>query len=261
MQSIDGRCNVCGEATSFYFSDPGLFRESLTCGVCHTTSRYRSIALGLLRAADLLAGVRVENLAALAAARSPRRISVYDTQAPFSFRNHAYPIPELLARADWIDVTTSRYDPDERAGAKLGGRTTNQNLEKLTFPDASFDVVVTSDVLEHVRRDDLAFAEIRRVLRPGGIFLFTVPHYRDRETLVRVRITDPGDPSRDEYLLEPEYHIETSSGEGRSLAYRAYGTDLDDRLHALGFDVDYSADPVDELGIRDTELFFCRRVT
>jgi len=261
MRHLDGWCNVCGEKTSFYFTDPPLFRESLTCGVCRTTSRYRSVARGLLRAIELVAGVRSSSLAGLATTVSPRRLAVYDTQVPFSYRNTAYPHPDLLARAAWIDVSTSRYDRDERPGARLGRRTTNQNLEKLTYPDASFDVVVTSDVLEHVRRDDLALQEIRRVLKNGGVFLFTVPHFRDRPTVERVRVTDPLDPSRDEFLLEPEYHQETNPGAGPALSYRAYGTDLDGRLRALGFDVDYSADPVEELGIRETELFFCRAVS
>jgi 2-polyprenyl-3-methyl-5-hydroxy-6-metoxy-1,4-benzoquinol methylase len=36
-------------------------------------------------------------------------------------------------------------------------------------PDASFDVIVSYEVLEHVRRPDAAFAAMARLLRPGGI--------------------------------------------------------------------------------------------
>jgi hypothetical protein len=73
MRHVEGRCNVCGERTSFYFTEPALFRESLTCGVCRTTSRYRSVARGLLRAIELVAGVRSPSLAELATTVSPRR--------------------------------------------------------------------------------------------------------------------------------------------------------------------------------------------
>ncbi len=38
----------------------------------------------------------------------------------------------------------------------------------LPLPDASIDVVLSIQVLEHVRELDIYFAEIRRVLRPGG---------------------------------------------------------------------------------------------
>jgi 2-polyprenyl-6-hydroxyphenyl methylase / 3-demethylubiquinone-9 3-methyltransferase len=45
-------------------------------------------------------------------------------------------------------------------------------LERLPFADASFDAVVAADVLEHVPDLPAACAELARVLRPGGSFLF-----------------------------------------------------------------------------------------
>ena len=109
----------------------------------------------------------------------------------FLQRGNAYPIPDLLARCPWMKVSTSRFEPRQKRGKRLSGNVTNQNLEALTFPDASFDVVLTSDVLEHVRLDGRAHAEIRRVLKPGGAYVFTVPHFRDRTTLTRVEVVDP----------------------------------------------------------------------
>jgi ubiquinone/menaquinone biosynthesis C-methylase UbiE len=44
--------------------------------------------------------------------------------------------------------------------------------ESLSFPDSSFDSVVTTLVLCMVRDLDLVVREARRVLRPGGVFLF-----------------------------------------------------------------------------------------
>jgi SAM-dependent methyltransferase len=48
----------------------------------------------------------------------------------------------------------------------------------LPFPDGSFDLVLATDVLEHVDRDAEAAGEIRRVLTPGGHALLTVPAFR-----------------------------------------------------------------------------------
>lgn len=44
--------------------------------------------------------------------------------------------------------------------------------------DESFDIVVALDVLEHLDDDVAAARELRRVLKPGGLLLVTVPAYR-----------------------------------------------------------------------------------
>ena len=45
----------------------------------------------------------------------------------------------------------------------------------MPFEDQSFDVVISTEVLEHVPDPEKYLAEIKRVLKPGGIFFFTVP--------------------------------------------------------------------------------------
>lgn len=46
---------------------------------------------------------------------------------------------------------------------------------RLPFPNASFDVVLMSEVIEHVPEADKALSEISRVLKPGGLLLITWP--------------------------------------------------------------------------------------
>jgi len=47
--------------------------------------------------------------------------------------------------------------------------------EAIPFEDASFDAVLLLDVLEHVRREGPVLREVRRVLRPGGTLVLSVP--------------------------------------------------------------------------------------
>lgn len=45
----------------------------------------------------------------------------------------------------------------------------------MSFADASFDVVIASEILEHVPEDVAAMRECARVLKPGGTLVVTVP--------------------------------------------------------------------------------------
>ncbi|BEV13698.1 class I SAM-dependent methyltransferase [Herbaspirillum sp. DW155] len=56
------------------------------------------------------------------------------------------------------------------------------DIHAIPYPDASFDLVVHSDTLEHVPNPVHALQECRRVLNPGGALCFTVPVIVDRMT-------------------------------------------------------------------------------
>jgi SAM-dependent methyltransferase len=60
--------------------------------------------------------------------------------------------------------------PPAGAAVSAGGDAT-----AMPFPDGSFDVVIASEVLEHIPADRAALREITRVLAPGGTVAVTVP--------------------------------------------------------------------------------------
>lgn len=79
--------------------------------------------------------------------------------------------------ASWVSVASGRYaslDIDPRG---LGDNGIRGSGTALPFADACFDLVSAFDVIEHLAPEELALAEIHRVLRPGGTFLMAVPAY------------------------------------------------------------------------------------
>ena len=66
----------------------------------------------------------------------------------------------------------------------------------LPFPDRAFDAVLACLVFEHIEGVDEAIAEVGRVLRPGGRFLFFLNH-----PLLQV----PGSGWIDDHILEEQY--------------------------------------------------------
>jgi 2-polyprenyl-6-hydroxyphenyl methylase / 3-demethylubiquinone-9 3-methyltransferase len=78
-------------------------------------------------------------------------------------------------------ATGVELDPVPRAMAEQRARETGATIlaaqaEALPFPDASFEAVVMSEILEHLDEPVAALTEARRVLVPGGLLLVTVPH-------------------------------------------------------------------------------------
>lgn len=58
----------------------------------------------------------------------------------------------------------------------------------IPFPDETFDVVFADNLLEHLRDPAAVFAEVQRVLKPGGAFLFKTPNCRHYVPMI-ARIT------------------------------------------------------------------------
>ena len=64
-----------------------------------------------------------------------------------------------------------------RASGRLGIDTVWADVEEgRPFDDASFDVVVAGELLEHLADPRAAVAQVRRVLRPGSLFVGSVPN-------------------------------------------------------------------------------------
>src|SRR4051812_12943096 len=87
-----------------------------------------------------------------------------------------YPEVDEIVATDSLDGMLTRAE--KRAGREVVTR--RASVEELPFEDGSFDTVVASLLLCSVPDQDRAIGEIRRVLRPGGQFLF-LEHVRAKD--------------------------------------------------------------------------------
>lgn len=127
-------------------------------------------------------------------------------------------------------LASSEYFADLQSGAVRNG-VRCEDMQRLSYANASFDLITHTEVLEHVPDDALAFAELHRVLRPGGRLLFTVPLFDSDTTIERARLQD----GVIEHLLTPSYHRDPLRGGEGILTFRDYGRDILARLQAVGF--------------------------
>jgi SAM-dependent methyltransferase len=187
----------------------------------------------LVRLSGEAIGVRCVRCAASAATLS--LVSVLSEVRP-DFRAQAVyemssrgPLFEFLKR-EVPRLTCSEYFDDVSPGAWRAGIQC-QDVQRLTYPDASFDICTSTEVFEHVPDDALGFAEVRRTLAPGGLFLFTVPLNLAAPTVERAALEE----GRVVHLLPPAYHDDRIRGRGTVLVYRDYGADITERLLRQGF--------------------------
>jgi SAM-dependent methyltransferase len=197
-----GACPACGPTLLIRLArDP----VSVRCVRCRASGIHMSIVQVLRRLYPELASLSVYELSS----RGPL----------FEY---------LKARAGNLEC--SEYFDDAPPGEYRNG-VQCQDVARLTYVDASFDLCTATEVLEHVPDDEAGFREIRRVLRPGGRFVFTVPLSESAQTVTRAELAN----GEVRHLLAPEYHGDAIRGQGRVLVYRDYGRDIIARLQRCGF--------------------------
>ena len=215
--SYQGICNICG--TKGEFSGGGWStRESYPCPGCRASLRYRDQAALVL---DEFAKGRSISLRSLASSGQLDGIAIYEAALRGPFVNLFKRLPRYTRSYFWPDRPLGSIDND---GVRC------EDLTALTLPSDSFDLVMTSDVMEHVYGFKEAFAEITRVLKPGGVHVFSIPTHWPfpPATEARVEIVD----GIERHLKPARYH---NSGDGTPcIVYHDYGADLVDIIDSGG---------------------------
>ena len=199
-QVVFGFCPIC-EHRSVFCMEGEWLRDQLKCARCRSIPRWCAIVRVL---ETFFPGCR--------------QMAIHESSPGGSSS-------AKLAR-ECRGCVQTHWHPDVPAGSVKDGYR-SENLEQQTFPDASFDMVITQDVFEHVLNPARGFAEVARTLKPGGTHVFTVPWYYWKPTLVRA-VRQPDGTVR--HLAEPDYHGNPIDAKG-SLVVTEWGVDLADFVY------------------------------
>jgi SAM-dependent methyltransferase len=214
-------CTVCGAFTRFRIENDNL-RETCICAGCGATNRHRQVAYVLCSALAKQLGKPVAALPSIA--HNWPGIAIYNTESRGPVHDRLIALPGYQA--------SEYFGPSHKGGDRLAG-VMHQDLQQLSFSDASFDAVLLSDVFEHIPDPYRAHAEVFRVLKKGGRHVFAVPFYLEGhldETRARLG------PSGAEHLLPPIYHHDPQTGKDDVLVYTIFGLEMLVRLKRIGFD-------------------------
>ena len=229
---IKGQCNICGWSGEFF--RPEMDREGTMCRNCSSTSRHRAVA-------HIVGQILRQGSLPVFQWPGDKSVRILESSARG---------PHPVMFAEKFDYFAVEYDPAKIARGKHPRE--YADFQNLHFEDAMFDLVVASDVFEHVRKDEDGYRQIYRVLKPGGSFIMTVPYDHDRpETIVRVDTSG----KEDVHLMEPEYH----GGGGHTLTYRNYGRDLLALLHRIGYAVGHISLYVPAFAITRQSVIIARK--
>ena len=212
------RCSVCGRWGLFRRQRSSI-RKGYKCSHCSASLRYRHQASVMVAR---YATKRSKSFVELARGPSFLELSIYEPGIIGPFRRYLKAHPNYTTSYLWEGVEPGESHKGVRC----------EDLESLTFANDTFDLVISSDIFEHVRKPYLAFAQVHRVLKPGGRHIFTVPLSwpLKQRTVPRVDTTK----GEDVLLLPAVYHGSPTGPKG-SLVYIDFGLDTVEDLEKIGF--------------------------
>jgi len=151
--------------------------------------------------------------------------------------NYCGHLHKYLAEIPRIKVSQYHENTWRARLANLVKGIRSEDITHLSYKSNSFDLVLHSEVLEHVYDVGKALAECRRILKPDGVCLFTTPLIMERKTKQKAKIDEK--TKKVKHLGVPSYH---GSGEKDNLVFWEFGGDfiIKNRLTvALAYPRDY----------------------
>src|SRR6266852_701797 len=146
-----GTCNICGHISFFFCRDRNNARDMMWCLYCRSSSRKRLVAKTLLE----LLGNNLRSIGQIA--RMVDEISILNLDSRDQFTQMLLDNYKLYYCSELMDGIS--------VGTEIRERVYCQDVEDMTFPDDTFDYVITEEVFEHIRNHIKGFQEIYRVLK------------------------------------------------------------------------------------------------
>jgi SAM-dependent methyltransferase len=233
--SFKGFCPCCESVTTFRARNH-FYRRSLKCDHCQSVPRERALAY-------IVTGEWP----------SWRSLSIHEC-AP-AMRGFS-----VRLKDECRNYTPTHFFPSGELGSTVKGYR-NENIEAQTFPDNSFDIVISLDVMEHLFEPQRAYSEIWRTLRPGGAYVHTFPIHKRQVDAVVTRAVLNEDGSINHLAKKPKYHGNPFDKAG-SLVTKDYGYDIAKMIAKWAcFDVEVTRFWNETLGIigEYTEVILCRK--
>jgi SAM-dependent methyltransferase len=222
-RTIHGFCNLSASETDFEVSSDNL-RENIVASTSQSINRQRTIVCGLSQA---FFGSPYASLAQVADHINQNNLRIYSAEANSTLflhlKNHVQ--PELFSYSEF-------FGAEYTSGDMVNG-VMHQDLQSTSFAPESLDLVMTSEVLEHIPDALTAEREVIRILKRGGIYCFTVPFlpYHEHD-LILAEVDEAGSIK---HLSEPQYHGDPVRPDQGILVYRIFSfNDLKERFESLG---------------------------
>jgi len=217
--TVDGYCVPCNKTVSFLVDmlsggqlqgDSWLpnWRERLECPFCRMNNRQRLVATLIKQELDVQYNKNVYFM---------EQVTPIYHWATSTFKTH--------------HIVGSEYLGHEYEGGAVIKGIRHEDVENLSFPNGTLDLIVSNDVFEHVPNPPEAFAECARVLKDGGVMLATIPFHQNNDvSIIRSKLVK----GKLEHILPPAYHGNPVSAEG-SLVFTDFGWDIIEDLRSSGF--------------------------
>ena len=167
-------------------------RESRFCSICGSSTRIRFLATAIMRRFRFK---DVDSFKRWTQKADEHELKIAEINSCGSLHTYLKELPNLK----YSEFTTKNNII--KLIRKIRG-TPYEDIQALTYKNDSFDLVIHTEVLEHIPNPSKALKECRRILKKNGSCIFSIPIIMNRRTVQRMAVKN----NQTIGLKSPSYH-------------------------------------------------------